>query len=269
MNQSDDHIETNPSTGADSPYQSPEANRHETEGKEKKSSAGKWIGFAGFLVLVGLVFYFSRSYLNWDYLIAQEKNLVGFRDEHFVLALLIAFAIYVAVTGLSLPGALILTLAYSWYFKFSTSFVLISFASTTGATVAFLTSRYFFQETFQSKFADKLKTFNNAIEKEGNFYLFFLRLVPAFPFFVINAVMGLTKIKVRDFWWVSQLGMLPGTMIYCYAGSLVPSLADLKKGAFTPEQGTQVLIALGLLGTFPLIVKWIMKKLRKPAVEAA
>ena len=129
--------------------------------------------------------------------------------------------------------------------------------------MAFLLSRFLFRDTIQSKFGDRLASFNQSLEKEGPFYLFTLRLIPAVPFFVINAVMGLTPIKTRTFWWVSQLGMLAGTFVYVYAGSSVPNLQTLAdKGinaVFTPQQMTQIIGAFVLLGVFPLIVRFAMK----------
>lgn len=178
-----------------------------------------------------------------------------------------AFLVYVAVTGLSLPGATVLTLVYGWYFGLRDAFVLVSFASTTGATLAFLLCRFLFRETIQSRFGERLASFNDSLEKEGPFFLFTLRLIPAVPFFVINAVMGLTPIKTRTFWWVSQLGMLAGTVVYVYAGSSVPNLQALAdKGinaVFTPGQMTQIVGAFVLLGIFPLIVRYAMKSLKR------
>jgi uncharacterized membrane protein YdjX (TVP38/TMEM64 family) len=193
----------------------------------------------------------------------QEAQLRGFQEEHPVLVYGAAFLIYVIVTGLSLPGATVLTLVYGWYFGLLEGIVLVSFASTTGATLAFLLSRFLFRDTIQTRFGDRLAGFNRALENEGPFFLFTLRLIPAVPFFVINAVMGLTPIRTRTFWWVSQLGMLAGTAVYVYAGSSVPNLqvlADRGIGAvFTPSQLTQIVIAFVLLGVFPLIVRYTVK----------
>jgi len=152
-----------------------------------------------------------------------------------------------------------LSLVYGWYFGFVPALVLVSFASTAGATVAFLTSRYLLRDSVHSKFGARLNSFNAHLEAEGAFYLFTLRLIPLVPFFVINLVMGLTPVKARTYWWVSQLGMLPGTAVYVYAGSRVPNLIELaEKGAaavFSASQLLQLGIAFGLLGLFPLCVK--------------
>lgn len=210
----------------------------------------------------GLAWQFG-AYLKLDYLATQENQLREFQQLYPVLVFGAAFLIYVVVTGLSLPGAAPLTLLYGWYFGFAPTLVLVSFASTAGATISFLTSRYLLRGSIEQKFGDRLQTFNKHLESEGAFYLFTLRLIPVVPFFVINLVMGLTPISTRTYWWVSQLGMLPGTAVYVYAGSSVPNLSQLaEQGAaavLSPEQLFQLFIAFALLGIFPLLVKRIMK----------
>ena len=155
----------------------------------------------------------------------------------------------------------------AWLFGFWRGLIVVSLGSTAGATVAFLLSRYLFRQSFSNRFGDRLEKFNAALQREGAFYLFTLRLIPAVPFFVINAVMGLTPIRVRTFWWVSQLGMLPGTMVYVYAGSRVPNLQTLAdKGIhaiFTTGQMAQILSAFALLGLFPLILRQVMKRISR------
>lgn len=207
----------------------------------------------------------------------HESQLREFQLQHSVLVYVAAFLFYVIVAGLSLPGATVLTLVYGWYFGLIRGVILVSFCSTAGATLAFLLSRFLFRHAVQRRFGDRLDNFNRALEREGPFYLFSLRLIPAVPFFVINAVMGLTPIRVRTFWWVSQLGMLPGTFVYVYAGSSVPSLQALAdKGvtaAFTPSQLTQILVAFVLLGVFPIAVRGAMKLISRttphPPVQGA
>ena len=233
----------------------------------------KWIALAALVVVVGLLYWQFRGYLSLEYLAQREADLKSLQARSPALVYGSAFLIYVAVTGLSLPGAALLTLVMGWYFGFWRAFLLVSFASTTGATMAFLLSRYFFRDTIQSRFGDRLTAFDENLRREGAFYLFTLRLIPVVPFFVINAVMGLTTMRAWTFWWVSQLGMLPGTAVYVYAGSRVPDLQTLaEKGGiqavFTPGQLTQITIAFALLGIFPLAMKWLLKVLR-PAQPAA
>ena len=223
-------------------------------------------------ILIGLVIafviglYFAKEYLSLEYLAARESDLKSFYQSNPFLVYAIAFLVYVAVTGLSIPGATVLTLIYAQFFGFTRGFLLVSFASTAGATVAFLCSRYLIRDWIQNRFGDRLNVINEAFDREGNFYLFLMRLIPAFPFFVVNAVMGLTKIKVTTFWWVSQLGMLAGTAVYVYAGSQIPDLMTLKDegiGAIlSPSQLTQITIALLLLGLFPIIAKKLVERFR-------
>ncbi|MGI9471986.1 MAG: TVP38/TMEM64 family protein [Rubripirellula sp.] len=210
------------------------------------------------------------EYVRLDYLATKEAQLRSFQADHPVLVYGVAFLVYVIVTGLSLPGAAALTLTYGWYFGFTPTLILVSFASTAGATIAFMTSRYLLRDSVQSRFGPRLQSFNEHLEEEGAFYLFTLRLIPVVPFFVINLVMGLTPIKARTFWWVSQIGMFPGTAVYVYAGSSVPNLGELAEhgaGAiFSPIQLLQLFIAFALLGLFPLIVKQVLKHFsRDPA----
>ena len=201
----------------------------------------------------------------------QESQLRSFQRDHPWLVYGAAFLTYVAVTGLSLPGATVLTLVFGWYFGLVEGIVLVSFASTSGASLAFLLSRFLFRDSIQNRFGERLQSFNRALEKEGPFFLFTLRLIPAVPFFVINAVMGLTPIRARTFWWVSQLGMFPGTIVYVYAGSRVPNLRQLADqgihAVFSPAQLSQIIIAFVLLGVFPLIVRFAMKLVTRSKPE--
>jgi uncharacterized membrane protein YdjX (TVP38/TMEM64 family) len=200
--------------------------------------------------------------LTLDSLAQQETALRAFQQDHPLLVYGLAALVYIAVTGLSLPGATAMTLVYGWYFGLIRGVILVSFASTAGATLAMVLSRFLFRDAIERRFGSRLVQFNESLEREGPFYLFTLRLIPAVPFFVINAVMGLTPIPVRTFWWVSQLGMLPATIVYVYAGASVPSLralADEGIGAvFTPQQLTQIFVALAVLGLFPFAVRGIM-----------
>lgn len=222
-----------------------------------------WVlaGLSAFAVLFTLF----GQYLQLDYLATQESELREFQSANPWLVYGIAFAVYVLATGLSLPGAAALTLVYGWYFGFKPALLIVSFASTAGATIAFLISRYLLHHKVQTKFGDRLTAFNHHLEEEGAFYLFTLRLIPLLPFFVINLVMGLTPIRTRTYWWVSQLGMLPGTMVYVHAGTQIPHLTQLAEegiaAVFSPHQLFQITIAFGLLGIFPVVAKLMLKAL--------
>lgn len=199
----------------------------------------------------------------------QEAALRSYQQEHPILVYSAAFLIYVTVTGLSLPGATVLTLTCAWFFGFWRGLLLVSFASTTGATVAFLVSRFLLRDTIQQRFGDRLMAFNQALEREGAFYLFMLRLIPVVPFFVINVVMGLTPVRTPTYWWVSQLGMLPGTAVYVYAGSSVPTLGTLAEKGVQGIVSPQLLAAFAVLGLMPLVLKKIVQRFRPVAVSAA
>lgn len=192
----------------------------------------------------------------------QEAALRAYRQAHPGLVYGAAFLVYVAVTGLSLPGAAVLTLVFGWYFDFLRAVVLVSFASTTGASLAFLLSRYVFRDAVQSGFGGRLRAFNDALARDGALYLFTLRLVPGVPFFVINLVMGLTPLRLGTFWWVSQVGMLPGTAVYVHAGAAVPGLQVLGERGLAGIVSPQVLGAFALLGVFPLLVGAVVRRLR-------
>lgn len=224
-------------------------------------------------VAAAFLYWQFGSHLSLESLAQQETELRAFQTQHPVLVFAIAFLAYVVITGLSLPGAAALTMMYGWYFGFTEGLLLVSFASTLGATIAFLLSRYLFRDAILNRFGDRLTKFNESLEREGPFYLFTLRLIPAVPFFVINAVMGLTPLKVRTFWWVSQIGMLAGTAVFVYAGSSVPSLATLAEegvnAAFSSTQMTQIIAAFVLMGAFPLVARWAIKLFTKRSAHPA
>lgn len=233
----------------------------------------KKLGLLAVILMAGIVGYLQLGdTLTLEHLAAREAELQSFQEARPLLILGLAFLIYVAVTGLSLPGAAVLTLVCGWFFGFGLGMVLVSFASTLGATIAFLVSRFLLRDFVQSRFGDRLETFNRSLEREGAFYLFMLRLIPAVPFFVINVVMGLTPIKTRTYWLVSQAGMLPGTAVYVYAGASVPSLSKLAERGMQGILSVQLLVAFALLGLLPFVLRKIVTWLNRgteiqPAVE--
>jgi uncharacterized membrane protein YdjX (TVP38/TMEM64 family) len=210
------------------------------------------------LLLIAAFFIFDlQNYFSLDYLKSQMSSLAQWRADHPVLLAGAFFMVYVVFAALGLPVAAILTLASGAIFGFWQGLVLASFASTIGAVVAFLLTRYLFQESIQSKFGDKLQSINRGIKEEGAFYVFGLRLVPLFPFFVVNALLALTPLKVTTFYWVSQIGMLLGTGVFVYAGT---QLAEIKSTSDILSPG--LLIAFTLLGLFPLLAKQLLNWLR-------
>lgn len=225
------------------------------ESKPSGFPIGKIILLVSVLAAFGVCFYYFRDLLSLQALADRESDFRAYQKDNPFVVYGIAFIVYVVVTGLSLPGAAILTLLMGWLFGFLGGLVLVSFASTSGASIAFLLSRYLMRDTIQNKFGKRLKSFNDALAKEGAFYLFSLRLIPLVPFFVINVVMGLTPIKLKTYWWVSQIGMLPGTAAYVYAGYSVPSLQKFADDGLSGIVSPQLLAAFVILGLFPIVVK--------------
>ena len=222
---------------------------------------GRLILIAVIAAAVAAFFIFDLGqYFSLAYLKSQQAALDQYTRANPLLAAGGFFLIYVAVTGLSLPGAAIMTLAAGAIFGLLWGTVIVSFASSIGATLAFLVSRFVLRDGVQAKFGDKLKALNAGIEKDGAFYLFTLRLVPAFPFFVINLAMGLTPIRTGTFYWVSQVGMLAGTIVYVNAGTQIARIETLA-GILSPT----LIASFTLLGIFPLLAKKIvgMVKARK------
>ncbi|EGR2525326.1 TVP38/TMEM64 family protein [Vibrio cholerae] len=209
-----------------------------------------------------LVTQFSQ-YLTLDVAKAKQAELANYIDAHLLQAALTYFVVYVLLTAFSIPGATVVTLLGAALFGFWLSLLLASFASTIGATLAFLSSRFLLRDWVQAKFADKLQTINQGIERDGAFYLLSLRLIPIFPFFLINLVMGLTPISTWRYYWVSQLGMLPGTAVYLNAGTQLAEISSLGEIVSLP-----VLASFVLLGVFPIVVKWLMDKVQQRATQS-
>ena len=213
-----------------------------------------------------LVAYFALDlgrFLSIEHFKSQQEAIEAWRNAQPVKAGLLFFVAYVAVTGLSLPGAAVMTLAGGAIFGLFWGLLLVSFASSLGATLAFLASRFLLRDWVQKRFSDRMRAINAGIDKEGGFYLFTLRLVPLFPFFVINLVMGLTPLKTRTFYWVSQLGMLAGTLVYVNAGTQLARIDSLA-GILSPA----LVASFVLLGFFPLIAKKIVDALAARKVYA-
>ena len=202
-------------------------------------------------------------YFTLEYFKSQQALIDEYHAAHPVQTAAIFFAIYVAVTALSFPGAAVMTLAAGAIFGLVWGTVIVSFASALGATLAFLMARFVLRNSIQGKFGDKLAAINAGIAKDGPFYLLTLRLVPALPFFVINLVMGLTTIRTWTYYWVSQLGMFAGTIVYVYAGTEIAGI-DPQKGILSPT----LIIAFTLLGIFPLIAKWAVNAIKSRKVYA-
>ncbi len=236
----------------------------------KNKRPNKSITLAVCVLALGILFLVFKDFvldvfaqLNLSTLKENYESLTAYSSEHPIKAALSYFVLYIAITALSLPGAAIMTVAAGAVFGLLWGTVLVSFASTIGATIAFLLTRYFFRNLVRKKFGEKLKTLNEGIQRDGAFYLLTLRLVPVIPFFAVNAAMALTPIRTGTFYLVSQIGMLLGTIIFVNAGTQLAALDTLSGVLSTP-----ILLSLCLLGIFPLITKKIADTLRGRRVYA-
>lgn len=204
------------------------------------------------LLAIGYLFYALdlQQYLNLAYIKEQQQTFADYYQQNPALVIGGFMAFYVVAAAFSFPGAALLTLLAGAIFGLALGTVIVSFASTIGATLAFLLARYLLRDSVAKRFSKQIKSIDAGIEKDGPFYLFTLRLVPLFPFFVVNSLMGLTSIKVRTYFWVSQLGMLAGTIVYVNAGTELAKLDSLS-GILTPP----LLLSFALLGIFPILAK--------------
>lgn len=208
---------------------------------------------------VAAYFYFGiGQLLSLDTLKENHLRLGLYVSDHYLSSSLMFCITYVLTTALSLPGAAILTLAGGAIFGFLPGLIMVSFASTVGATLAFLSSRFLFRNSIQKRFSDKLESFNQGISKDGAFYLFSLRLLPVFPFFLINLVMGLTSIRTRTFFLVSQVGMLAGTAAYVNAGTQLSKIESVRD-----VLSTELILSFSFLGLLPLFSRWLIHILKK------
>ncbi|MBA6340298.1 FAD-dependent oxidoreductase [Colwellia sp. MB02u-10] len=214
------------------------------------------------ITLVALFFYFDLNrLLTLEGLKASMAQFGQWREQSPLLVIGGFFTLYVLVAALSLPGAAILTLASGALFGLAQGLVIASFASSLGALLAFLVSRYLLRDTIKAKFPERLKAIDAGVKKEGAFYLFTLRLVPVFPFFLVNLLMAVTGIKAWTFYWVSQIGMFLGTMVYVNAGTQLAEIESLS-GILSPK----LILSFVLLGLLPLIAKTIINKIKQRQV---
>ena len=219
----------------------------------------QWIALGVFLLLVALFFVLDlHKVITLENFQAQREVVLDFYGDNTLLTICLFMLVYISVTGLSLPGASIMTLIAGAIFGLPVGLVLVSFASTIGASIAFVFARYLFRDLVQRRFESALKPINEGVEREGAFYLFALRLVPAVPFFAINVGMGLTPIRLWTFYWVSQIGMLAGTAVYVNAGQQLGSLESLGDIVSPMLIGSFV-----LLGLFPLIAKKVVELVKR------
>ncbi len=218
--------------------------------------------FLGLVVLMLLFFFFKYSelgsYLTLDNLKVNQLKFQNIYSQSPMRMIILFSIIYIFSVAISFPGASVLSLAAGALFGFWNGLIIVSLSSTVGATLAFLASRFLFKDFLQNKFNEKFIKINAGMKEKGNIYLFTLRLIPVFPFFLINILMGLTSISTIQYFWVSLLGMLPGTVVYIIAGTELGKIQSTKD-ILTPS----ILISLTLLGLFPMIITKIFKKGKK------
>ena len=220
------------------------------------------------IIIVGLIvavkFFHIDQYLTLSFLKGSLDSLKSLYESHRIMVITGYFIIYVLTTSLSLPGASPLGIAGGALFGFWTATIVVSFASTIGATFACLVSRFLLRDWIQNKFGDRIKKVNEGVEKEGAFYLFTLRLIPVFPFWLINLAMGLIKMSLFKFYWVSQIGMLAGTMVFVNAGKELAKIESVK-GILSPG----LIISFTLIGIFPIMVKKLIALYRSRRQKSA
>lgn len=224
----------------------------------KKTFSKVFLIVAISLLVLGYFHYGLDKYLSFQNLKEQQKQLEDIYNKAPIFSLSFYFILYITATALSLPGAVILTLAGGAIFGFLPALFVVSFASTLGATLAFLLSRYLFSGWVEKKWSSRLEIVHSGIEKEGALYLFTLRLIPIFPFFVINLVFGLSRLKTWTFYWVSQMGMLGGTAVYVNAGTQIGQMDSP-----SDIMSMNLLLSFALIGIFPLIAKKVLPFIQK------
>ena len=214
-----------------------------------------------FFILILISIFFFSDLKKFFTLVYVKENLINIRllfKENVLLFSLVFSLIYIMSSALSLPFATLLTLLSGYIFGLTLGTLIVSLCSTVGASIAFLTSKFLFYDFIQKKYKKQLVTINNEFINEGIFYIFALRLVPVFPFFVVNIVTSLLPIKLSTFFWVSMLGMFPATLVYVNAGNELSKI-----NSFTDILSFQVLISFSLIGILPLTIKFLLNKIRR------
>ena len=220
------------------------------------------------LLIVSIVILTVDRQAVLEWLAQQQTAAVAYTQQNLWQAITIAFVVYVVVTASGFPGSTALSIVSATILPYWASVFTVSFASTMGATCAMLMSRYLFRDMVKSWFGERYETFELLWEREGIWYLYIMRLAPYVPFFSINLLMGLTKIKVRDYWIASQLGMLPGTLVNLYLGSRLPPLKELLETGIPALLDLPLIIGFTLLALVPILIRLIIKR-RSPNIDDA
>ncbi len=217
-------------------------------------SKGKIFILIAVLIVAGGLIYIAPEYLKLAFIQSQLEQLQQYRTENPLTSIIIFAAVYIFAAAASIPGALVLTLLGGAIFGFALGSVVVIISATIGATIAFLLARYLFEDLVKEKMGERVAKIRESFRKEGALYLFSMRLVPVFPFFAINLIMGLTSIKTTTYFLASLVGMAPGTMVFINTGTQLAKLNSLK-GLLSPE----LIASFVLLAVFPYIAKYLMK----------
>ncbi len=228
------------------------------KGPKKEKLVQKILIVCAIIILIALFYSFDAGkYFSLNYIKASQEQFALLYKEHKVAVMATYMGTYIVMSALSLPGAAVMTLLGGALFGFLVGTIVVSFASTIGATLACIVARFLLRDWVQEKVGGKLKVINDGVEKEGVLYLFTMRLIPVFPFWLVNLAMGLTLIPLPTFYWVSQIGMLPATMVFVFAGRELGQIKSLS-GILSPG----LILAFVILGIFPIVVKKIMAHYR-------
>lgn len=202
--------------------------------------------------------YGLSEYFTLEWIKSKQADFALYREANPLLTAALFFGVYVTVVAFSVPGATVMTLLAGALFEFGEGLILISFASTIGATFAFWVSRWVLYDWVQESFGEKVRPINEGFEREGGFYLFSLRLIPLFPFFLVNLAMGLTPIKSWKYFWISQIGMLPGTAVFVFAGTELAKLDSL-----AGILNFKLILAFSLIGLLPITSKKLLELFKR------
>lgn len=225
-----------------------------------RQATWKWIGWILAVSLAAVLVGWHWEYLDWRHLAEHEAELREWSDRNRVWALLVASLLYIAVAAFSIPGATALSLATAWFFGFWSGLIVVSFASTAGATLAFGFARFFLRQSLGPRLDHWQRVSGLSLAGNAAQMLLVLRLIPMVPFFVVNLLMASTPIRWRTFWWISQVGMLPATIVYVFAGSSLPDLSVLVERGLAGVVNERLLAALALLGLFAATSFWLVRR---------
>ncbi|MFM7037822.1 MAG: TVP38/TMEM64 family protein [Planctomycetaceae bacterium] len=233
------------------------AEDRESVRRRRWRSAWRVVRLIPAIILLVALIAVASPHLDFAKLAEREDQFRESCGQHPLMSFAVVFLIYTVATGLSLPAAAGMTVTTGWLFGFWSALLLVSFASTSGASLAFLASRWFLGRRLQGLYGVRIGELQEAIERDGVQYLLMLRLLPLMPFFLVNLLLGLTRMRLRTFWWASQLGMLPGTAVFVAAGAATPTLRQLADEGLSGIMKPQLMLTFAMLGCLPIFIRWV------------